>query len=148
MNALFYLSSKAEVDANFHSLTYNGLKIIDEGTIEINLGILITDYDDGSFRMLQPHLIERLISSISSMKDARSATTPASTCIILTNNINGEAYMDYWDYRSVICMLNHLLNCKYLTMLYAVHQYARFYNDPKHAHGQAVPQISNTEYHT
>ena len=74
----------------------------DEGTMDEYLGILITHNKDGSYRMLQPHLINRIIQSVPSMKDARSATTPDVAGTILTKDLEGEKRKEHWNYRSVI----------------------------------------------
>ena len=64
--------------------------------------------------MFQPYLIDRMIDSVPGMKDIRNTTTPASAGFILTKDVNGEAKKDNWNYRSVIGMLNYLVNCTYL----------------------------------
>ena len=46
----------------FNDLTNKCFMMTDKGTMEEYLGILMKYYDDESFRMSQPHLIERLIS--------------------------------------------------------------------------------------
>ena len=48
---------------------------------------------------------------------------------------------DNWHYRSVIGMLNYLVNCSQPDLAYAVHQCARFCADPRHSHEQAVKKI-------
>ena len=133
--------TKEEADAIFADLTNKGFKMTDEGTMEEYLGILITHGEDGSFRMSQPHLIDRIIESIPGMKDARSATTPASAGVTLTKDEIGEPRKEHWNYRSVIGMLNYLVNCTHPEMSFAVHQCARFCNDPKHSHEQAVKRV-------
>ena len=135
--------SKSEEEANaiFKEIDERGYKMTDEGTMEEYLGILITHNEDGTYRMSQPHLIDRIISSVPSMKDARSATTPASAGCILTKDIDGERRKEHWSYRSVIGMLNYLVNCTHPEMSLAVHQCARFCNDPKLCHEQAVKRI-------
>ena len=90
--------TKEEADAIFADLTNKGFKMTDEGTMEEYLGILITHGEDGSFRMSQPHLIDRIIESIPGMKDARSATTPASAGVTLTKDEIGEHCKEHWNY--------------------------------------------------
>ena len=55
------------------------------------------------------------------MKDARRATTPAQLGEVLTKDENGEARREDWNYRSIIGMLNFLVNCTHPEMVYAVH---------------------------
>ena len=54
------------------------------------LGILITHNDDGSYRMSQPFVIERIISSIPGMVDTRSANPPACSSVILMKDEGGK----------------------------------------------------------
>ena len=134
--------TKEEADKIFTELNNKGYKMTDEGTMEEYLGILFTHAEDnGSFRMSQPHLINRIIDFIPGMKDARRATTPAQSGEVLTKDENGELRREDWNYRSIIGMLNFLVNCTHPEMAYAVHQCARFCNDPKHSHEKAVKRI-------
>jgi hypothetical protein len=133
--------TEGEVKAIYNKLEEKGFKLTDEGSMEEYLGILITHYQDGSFRMSQPHLIDRIIATIPSMKEARGANTPASAGTILNKDIDGELRKEHWEYRSIIGMLNYLVSCTHPEMAYAVHQCARFCNDPKYSHEQAVKRI-------
>ena len=110
----------------------------DEGTMEEYLGILFTPANNGLFRMSQPYLIDRIIDFIHGMKDARRANSPAQVEGALTKDEEGQPSKEDWNYRSIIGMLNFLVNCSHPEMAYAVHQCARFCNDPKHSHEQAV----------
>ena len=130
--------TKEEADVVYEELEKRKFKLTDEGTMEEYLGILITHGKDGSYRMSQPYLIERIIKSIPGMVDARSAKSPACSSVVLTKDVDGAARKEHWNYRSVIGMLNYLVNCTHPEMSYAVHQCARFCNDPKHVHEQAV----------
>ena len=75
------------------------------------------------------------------MTDTRSACTPAVAVETLNKDIGGELWKEYWNYRSVIGMLNYLINCTHPEMFFAVHQCARFCNDPNHSHEQAFKRI-------
>ena len=61
-----------------------------EGTMEEHLGILIAHYKDGSFRMSQPFLIDRIIQYLPGMKDTRSTCTPIVSGTVLTKDEEGE----------------------------------------------------------
>ena len=130
-----------EASAIFNKLEEKGFKLTDEGTMEEYLGIVIDHNKDGSFRMSQPYLIDRIIAAIPSMKEARSAKTPAAAGDILIKDVDGDPRKEHWEYRSVIGMLNYLVNCTHPEMSYAVHQCARFCNNPRYSHEQAVKRI-------
>ena len=102
--------------------------------MEEYLGILIEHNEDGSYRMSQPFLIERIIKSIPGMSDSRSTKPPACSSVMLAKDEGGEVRNEHWNYRSVIGMLTFLVNCTHPKMSFAVHQCARFCNKPKHVH--------------
>ena len=91
--------------------------------------------------MSQPHFINRIIKSVPNMKDARNITTPAAASTILITHLEGEKKKEHWSYRSLIGILNYLVNCTYPEMSLSVYQCGRFCNDPKYSHEQAVKRI-------
>ena len=109
--------------------------------METYLSIQIDKDNKGGFTISQPFLIDRIIDSIQGMREANPSKSPASTTTALTKDENGEPRQEKWNYRSVIGMLNYLVNCTQPEMAFAVHQCARFSNDPKHSHEQAVKRI-------
>ena len=82
----------------------------DEGSMESYLGLQIDRSKDGEFTISQPFLVDRIISAIPGMKDAKPSKTPASTDQILTKDLEGQGRKDHWNYRSIIGMLNYLVN--------------------------------------
>ena len=109
--------------------------------MEQNLGLMFTHNADHTFRVSQPILVNRIVDSIPGMKNARGAKSPVSTSMILTKDQDGEPRAEQWHYRSVIGMLNYLVNCTHPELAYAVHQCARFANEPKRSHEQAIKRI-------
>ena len=75
------------------------------------------------------------------MTEARSTKSPACSSVVLTKDIDGEPRKEQWNYRAIIGMLNYLVNCTHPELSFAVHQCARFCNDPKRVHEQAVKRI-------
>ena len=140
--------SKAEADKIYAELERRKFKLTDEGTLEEYLGLQIKHYDDGSFRVSQPMLINRILATIPGMKEARSAKSPAISGAVLSKDEDGESRLEHWNYRSVIGMLNYLVNCSHPELSFAVHQCARFCNDPKRCHEQAVKRILRYLIHT
>ena len=133
--------TKSDADKIYQDLERRKYKLTDEGTLEEYLGLQIKQYNDGSFRVSQPMLIDRIVDSIPGMNDARSAKSPAISGAVLTKDEYGESRLEHWNYRSVIGMLNYLVNCSHPELSFAVHQCARFCNDPKKCHEQAVKRI-------
>ena len=85
-DCIILYKTKAEADKIFNDLSNKGFKMTDEGTMEEYLGILFTHYNDESFRMSQPHLINRIIATIPGMVNARRATTPAQSGEVLNKD--------------------------------------------------------------
>ena len=133
--------TKAEADKIFRELEGKGFSMTDEGSMEQYLGMKITREGTNSFRIRQPYLIERIIDSVPSIKNAKPSKTPSATGIFLTKDETGEKRKETWHYRSVIGMLNYLVNCSHPEIAYSVHQCARFCNHPKYSHEQAVKRI-------
>ena len=106
--------------------------------MEEYLGIMIDHNGNGSYHMSQLFLIKRIINSIPIILDTGSAKTLVYSSLLLTKDEWGDASKEYWNYRSVIGMLNFLIKCMYPEISFDVHQYARFCNDPKWLHEQAV----------
>ena len=97
--------------------------------------------ENGSFRMSQPFLIERILNEIPGMQNCNPAKDPATAATLLTKDITGESHKENWNYRTIIGMLNFLVNSTQPELDFAVHQCARFCSDPKHSHEQAVKRI-------
>ena len=91
--------------------------------------------------MSQPLLINRIIDAIPGMRKAAPRKSPAATTNHLTKDEHGPARKESWNYRSVIGMLNFLVNSTHPELTFAVHQCARFCANPKHSHEQAVKNI-------
>jgi len=114
--------------------------ITDEGEIEEYLGIQI-DHEPGFLRMSQPNLINRIIEAIPGMNKANPKSIPMSPTLIMTKDLNGKTRQEDWSYRSLIGMMNYLVNTTRPELAYSAHQCARFCNDPKLSHEQAVKDI-------
>ena len=91
--------------------------------------------------MSQPNLINRIIEAIPGMDKANPKSIPMSPNTVLTKDKSGKERQETWNYRSLIGMLNYLVNTKHPELAYSVHQCARFCNEPKHSHEQAVKEI-------
>ena len=116
----------------------------DEGSMSSYLGVEISRLpDDQGFSLSQPFLIERIIKTLnfdfSTTKGARG-NTPA-TYPLLSKDTEGPPMKANWKYRSVIGMLGYLQGTTRPDISMAVHQCARFNNDPKLSHERAVKRI-------
>ena len=88
--------------------------------------------------MYQPSFINRIINDVPGMDKANAKSIPMSHNTIFTEDKNGKERSEKWNHRSLIGILNYLVNTTHPELAYSVHQYARFCNEPKHSHEQAV----------
>ena len=127
-----------------HSLKNGSEKFefTEEGSLENYLGVKFVNYNKGDeFEMKQPFLIDRIIESLDSeIRMTNSQSTPAVKPL-LHRDTDGEARHTSWNYRSIIGMMNYLQQSTRPDISFAVHQCARFCNDPKRSHERAVKRI-------
>eukprot|EP00957_Ditylum_brightwellii_P123391 9408229-Ditylum_brightwellii.AAC.1 len=65
------------------------------------------------------------------------------TTLMLTKDTTGSKRKENWNYRSVIGILNFLVNSTHPELAHAVHQCAIFCQDPKAIHESAVKSVVN-----
>jgi hypothetical protein len=88
--------------------------------------------------MKQPAFIDRIINNCG-LKDMRMHDTPADE--ILNRDENGQERKNEFHYRSIIGQLNYLAATTRPEIQFAVHQCARFCENPKMTHEKAVKRI-------
>ena len=114
--------------------------LTDDGDLSAYLGIKVTKNADGSILMAQPALIQRIIECVK-LTDNRQHDTPALAGNVLHKDPNGQPRKTDFHYRSAIGQMNFITGSTRPEMQMAVHQCARFSNDPKLSHEQAVKRI-------
>ena len=126
--------------------TYQSLKkdfdLTDEGSIEKYLGIDIKRKKDGSVSLTQPNLQRGIVEAIPGISSSNPKYTPAIAKELLHKDLEGQKRKCGWNYRSIIGMLNYLASSTRPDIQFSVHQCARFCNDPKLSHEQAVKHIT------
>ena len=121
----------------FKDLKAKGYVLTDEGPLLAFLGLQVKKEADG-IELTQPAFIERIIEQVG-LKDERMHDTPADT--ILGRDEEGQERKTDFHYRSVIGQLNYLAATTRPEIQFAVHQCARFSQDPKMSHEKAVKRI-------
>ena len=81
--------TKEEANKVFKELDDKQYTMVNEGTMEEYLGILMTHNKDGTYIMSQPHLIDTIVNLVPSIKDARSANTLVVAGVVLTKDVEG-----------------------------------------------------------
>jgi hypothetical protein len=133
-------SSKA-VDEAIQDLIKASLKIEDQGDLNDYLAVKVEKLQDGRFKLSQPQLIRSLIADLHFQANTKEKQTPAVTTKILDRDPHGAPFDGSFHYRSVIGKLNFLEKSTRPDLAYSVHQCARFSQDPKQSHGDAVKRI-------
>ncbi len=113
----------------------------DLGDVTSYLGLNVTHDKAGTITLTQPHLIDKVIKSAGFERRAiNPVATPA--CEVLKKYPKSRSVSSKeFHYRSVIGQLNYLAATTRPDIAFAVHQCARFCNDPKEPHVKAVKRI-------
>ena len=138
-DCLIFTPKKEEADALITQMEKH-FSMTDEGSVEQYLGVKV-ERKNGSVKLSQPYLIQRIIDAIGGMQTSNVKATPAEYKQILHKDLDGPARKQNWNYRSVVGMLNYLVSCTRPDLLYSVHQCARFSVNPMLSHEQAVKRI-------
>ena len=108
------------------------------GDLPTYLGVQITRQDDGSMVLTQPHLTKSIIAALG-LTDSCPKQTPATRT--LGKDTHKPPLNESFNYRSVVGMLLYLGNNTRPDCAFAIHQAARFSNDPRCTHGEALKRI-------
>jgi hypothetical protein len=137
-DAICLTPNKDDADKLIADLERRGYILTDEGSLSAYLGIQVDRLEGNRISMKQPAFIERIIASCG-LKDARMHDTPAD--VILHRDEDGQERKNEFHYRSVIGQLNYLAATTRPDIQFAVHQCARFCEQPKMSHEKAVKRI-------
>ena len=88
----------------------------------------------------QPLLIERIIAAVG-FDEKQVCSKPTPSTGILHKDEDDQGRKDQWNYRSVVGMLNYLVNATRPDIMMAVHQCTRFCEDPKLSKEKAVKRV-------
>ena len=96
--------------------------LTDDGTINKYLGVDVKHKFDGSFKLTQPYLIERILKVLGVGGDSKtnSKPTPASKPL-LHKDLEGWTRKNNWNYRQAIRMLIYLQGLTHPDISMAVH---------------------------
>jgi hypothetical protein len=120
-------------------------KLTDEGDVNKFLGIEITKLGPDSFELSQPYLIDRLLQFLGLCNNAfATAANPSSTPVakgLLHRDLAGKPRKLSWKYRTAVGMLSYLQNMSRPEIAMAVHQTARFSNQPMLSHEKSIMRL-------
>ena len=115
--------------------------ITDEGEIDDYLGVKISRPTADTIELTQPHLIQQILDDVGMKSNTKTKDKAAPSTTILRRDLDGEPFDEDWEYRAVIGKLNFLEKSTRPEIAYAVHQCARFSNNPKKSHANAVKYL-------
>ena len=140
-DGMFLCPDKTKVDKAIEYLRREKLDIEDQGDITDYLRINFTYQKYVTIIMSQPQLIDQIIHYVKMKPNSPLPSSPALTTKVLQREEKGPPFEGKFHYRPVICKLNYLDKGTRLDITYATHQCARFYDDLKEVHVQAVEYI-------
>ena len=139
-DTIFFSKDSSKVDKVISNLKKLNFELTDKGDVEAFLGVQVEQLEDGTIKMSQPDLINRVIEALGLDNQSKQHKTPAVSPPLHAHK-NGAPREKTWNYRSVIGMLTYISRNTRPDIEYAVHQCARFQIDPKKAHENAVTRI-------
>ena len=141
-DGIFIDSDESNIAKAVKELMDLDYKIEEKGNLSDYLGINFKQVDDKTVELTQPQLIDQIINDTKVMaKKFKCPPTPAKSSQILHRYKDRPSFDKKWHYRSVIGKLNYLEKSTRPDIAYAVHQCARFSEDPKVEHAQAVEHL-------
>ena len=145
-NCILITKESSAMDSFIDSLQNGPEKFdfTDEGKMSSYLGVDISWLpDNDGFKLTQLFLIQRIIQAV----NFNTTTTTGSRdnvpagYLLLSKDENGLPKKAPWKYRSVGGMLGYLQGTSRPDISFAVHQCARFNNNPRLSHERAIKHI-------
>ncbi len=133
--------NESEIDAIIQEIG-KVFKITHSETVSDFLGVKIErDEITGTVKMTQPLLIQSIINDMGFLDNTNGRKFPTLSSKILLRHKDSPSHNEKWHYRGIIGKLNYLEKSTRPDIAYAVHQCARFMEDPKVEHSKAVKAI-------
>ena len=138
-DCLIFAKENSTIDALIKTLNETYL-LEDQGTVSDYLGIRISkNASTKEITMTQPGLIDSILQDLHLPTGSHTKDTPAMG--ILHPDHQGHPREDKWNYRSLIGKLTYLAQNTRPDISFAVHQCARYSNNPTALHELAVKRI-------
>jgi hypothetical protein len=115
--------------------------VTDEGEIDDYLGVNVSRPTKDTIELRQPHLIQQILDEVGMLPQSKTKDKAAPSSTILRRYLDGAPSWEKWDYRRVIGKLNFLEKSTRHKIAYVVHQCARFANNPRESHANAVKYL-------
>ncbi len=116
-------------------------QLIDQGSIDKYLRLMITDIDSDTFKMSQPFLVCRILEFLYLDEHKTRGCDTLVGKPLLNCDLDGVPRKHPWLYRGAVGMLSYLGNSVRPEIQMAVHQTARFLVNPMRSHELAIMRI-------
>ncbi len=134
-DCLLFSSSEQVLDDLISSLQ-SDFKLTHKGDVSTYLGINIQHHPDGSLELVQPDLIQKIITAAG--LESNSTQHDTSSTAILHEDPDGSDREHTWSYHAIIGMLNYLASSTQPDIAFTMHQCACFCTNPKRSHELAM----------
>jgi len=101
-------------------------------------------YNDGSIKLTQPRMIERVLKIVGldgKQNDVKTHYSPADSSKLLDNDPDAKPRMQKWHYWSAVGCLSYIQSMIRPDINMSVQQTAQFCNNPSKEHEEAVKRI-------
>ena len=116
--------------------------LTDDGELQDYIGTRFDRHPDGSVTLTQPRMIERLLSIVGlDSSDVHIKLHDTHSISILHDHTDAKPREQKWHYRSAVGCLSYIQSIIRPDITFSVQQCARFCNDPKKDHEEAVKRI-------
>jgi hypothetical protein len=139
-DCLFFSRSDTTLDYLIASLEQNFV-LTQEGDVGAFLGIDVRKHDNGSLELVQPGLIQKIVTACGLQDNSQIHDTPSKSEILQRTDPDNLLRETTWNYRMLIGMLTYLSASSRPDIAYAVHQCARFSVNPQWCHKLAIKRI-------
>jgi hypothetical protein len=136
-DCLLFAPDDAVIDTIINHLSQKYL-IGEQGSVQDFLGLRITTDSQGRIHLCQEGLISSILQDLN-LDNSVNKPTPAIH--VLHPDHGGHPREETWNYRSIIGKLNFLAQMTRPDISMAVHNCARFSNNPTSLHEQAIKRI-------
>jgi hypothetical protein len=136
-DGIFLGSNDLQLQEVIKEIQNLGHNIEDQGHPADYVGVNIKKLKDGSYEFTQRALIDSIIDDVG-LKDAKVKPVPAKVSLQLHAFKDEPAFDLNFNYRSAVGKLNYLAHTTRLDIMYAMHQIAKYYSDPRQSHGEVI----------
>ncbi len=120
---------------------HEDFEVVDQGSIDKYLDLMIQNIDSNTFKMSQPFLICRILDFLLLDENKTKGQDNPVRKPLLTRDLDGIPWKHTWLYPGGVGMLSYLANTVWLEIQMVVHQTARFSIKPMQSHKLVIMQI-------